>query len=224
VTRKAVVLLSGGLDSTTVLAMARADGFACHALTFRYGQRHHIELEAAARVARTLGAEEHRVVEIDLASFGGSALTAVDIPVPKNRTPGELAEGVPVTYVPARNTLFLSYALAWAEVLPARDVHIGVNVLDASGYPDCRPEFVAAFERAARLGSRLHDLRIHAPLVTLTKAEIIRRGVALGVDYALTHSCYDPRPNGAACGLCDACQLRRKGFGEAGVVDPTRYG
>jgi 7-cyano-7-deazaguanine synthase len=212
------------LDSTTALAMARADGFACYALTFRYGQRHQVELEAAARAARALAAEEHRVIEIDLVSFGGSALTSPDIPVPKDRTPRELAEGVPVTYVPARNTLFLAYALAWAEVLPARDVYIGVNVLDASGYPDCRAEFIAAFERAARLGSRLDDLRIHAPLVMLSKAEIIRRGVALGVDYALTHSCYDPRPDGAACGLCDACQLRRKGFSEAGVVDPTRYG
>jgi 7-cyano-7-deazaguanine synthase len=223
VTRKAVVLLSGGLDSTTTLAIARHQGFAAYALTFRYGQRHAVELTAARRVAAALGAADLRIVELDLATFGGSALTSPDLAVPKDRSVAQLAGGVPVTYVPARNTIFLSYALAWAEVLPARDIFLGVNVLDASGYPDCREEYVTAFQVAARLGTRLDDLVIHAPLVRLTKAAIIRRGLELGVDYALTHSCYDPAPDGAACGHCDACLLRRRGFAEAGVTDPTRY-
>jgi 7-cyano-7-deazaguanine synthase len=223
--RKAVVLLSGGLDSATTLAIARADGFECHALTFRYGQRHAIELAAAERVAHALGAASRRVVTIDLAQFGGSALvSAAADAVPKDRSAAEIAVGVPATYVPARNTIFLAYALAFAEVLPARDLFIGANVLDASGYPDCRPEFLAAFQAAARLGTRLADLTIHAPLIALTKAEIILRGRALGVDYGMTHSCYDPGADGAACGHCDACLLRKKGFAEAGVADPTRYG
>jgi 7-cyano-7-deazaguanine synthase len=227
--RPAVVLLSGGLDSATVLAMARAEGFRTHAMSFRYGQRHAIELEAAARVARALGAAEHRVVEIDLRAFGGSALTA-DIPVPMDRSAAELETGIPITYVPARNTIFLAYALAWAEVLGARDLFIGVNAVDYSGYPDCRPEFIAAFERLANLATRAGveaatgaGLRGRAPLVSLTKAEIIRLGVGLGVDYALTSSCYDPDDAGRACGHCDSCLLRRRGFEEARVMDPTRY-
>ena len=219
-TRKAVVLLSGGLDSTTALAIAQSEGFECHALTFRYGQRHAVELAAAQRVAAARTVASHRVV--DIALFGGSALTDAAIAVPKDRAPDDMAHGIPPTYVPARNTIFLSYALALAEVLPARDIFLGVNVLDASGYPDCREEFVAAFERTARLGTRLDDLRIHAPLVKWTKAQIIACGNDLGVDYALTHSCYDPRGE-EACGRCDACLLRKKGFAEAGVPDPTRY-
>jgi 7-cyano-7-deazaguanine synthase len=222
--KNAVVLLSGGLDSATALAIARADGFVCHALTFRYGQRHAVELEAARRVAAALGAATHRVVELDLAAVGGSALTTPALAVPKHRAPGEIAAGVPITYVPARNTIFLAHALAWAEVLPSSDIFLGVNVLDASGYPDCRPEFVAAFQHAARLGTRLHALTIHAPLIAWTKAAIIAHGHALGVDYGITHSCYDPTPGGAACGACDACLLRKKGFAEAGAPDPTRYG
>jgi 7-cyano-7-deazaguanine synthase len=227
--KRAVVLLSGGLDSTTTLAIARADGYACHALTVAYGQRHRIELEAAARVARALGAVEHRVLELDLAALGGSALTDAAAEVPKDRPLDEIgATGdVPPTYVPARNTVLLALALAWAEALGARDLFLGVNVLDASGYPDCRPEFVAAFEAlagvATRAGAAGERIRVHAPLIALTKAEIIARGAALGVDYALTHSCYDPDPEGGACGRCDACALRRKGFAEAGVPDPTRY-
>ena len=219
-TRKAVVLLSGGLDSTTTLAIAQSEGFQCHALTFRYGQRHAVELAAAQRVAAAMKVASHRIVDIGL--FGGSALTDAGTQVPKDRSTDEMAHGIPPTYVPARNTIFLSYALALCEVLPARDIFLGVNVLDASGYPDCREEFVAAFERAARLGTRMDDLRIHAPLVKLTKAQIIACGADLGVDYALTHSCYDPRGD-LACGRCDACLLRQKGFAEAGVPDPTRY-
>jgi 7-cyano-7-deazaguanine synthase len=222
----AVVLLSGGLDSTTVLAIAREQGFACHALSFRYGQRHAIELAAAARVAVALGAVAHRVVDVDLGWIGGSALTS-DIAVPKDRDVHDMTD-IPVTYVPARNTLFLSFALAWAEVLGARDIFIGVNVYDYSGYPDCRPEFLAAFEKLARLATRAgvegSPLKLHAPLITLNKAGIVREGVRLGVDYGLTHSCYDPRGDGAACGRCDSCLLRRKGFLEAGVPDPTHYG
>jgi len=222
----AVVLLSGGLDSATVLAIAREREFACHALSFRYGQRHVVELAAAARVASALGAVQHRVAEVDLGWIGGSALTA-DIAVPKDRDLATMTADIPVTYVPARNTLFLSYALAWAEVLGARDIFIGVNVYDYSGYPDCRPEFLAAFERLARLATRAGvegaALTIHAPLLQLTKAEIVREGVRLGVDYGLTHSCYDPIGD-AACGRCDSCLLRKKGFAEAGVPDPTRYG
>jgi 7-cyano-7-deazaguanine synthase len=225
--KPAVVLLSGGLDSATALAVARRDGFACHALTVAYGQRHAAELEAAARVARALGAIDHRVIHLDLRLFGGSALTA-DLPVPKDRAPEAISTGIPVTYVPARNTVFLSLALAWAEVMGGFDIFIGVNSLDYSGYPDCRPEFVAAFERLANLATKAGvegkgRFTVHAPLAQLSKADIIRLGVALGVDYRLTHSCYDPAPDGAACGRCDSCQLRRDGFRAAGVPDPTRY-
>ena len=219
---RAVVLLSGGLDSATVLAMARAEGFECHALSFAYGQRHAAELEAAARVAERLGAISHRVMNIDLGAFGGSALTDAAIAVPE--TP---SEGIPVTYVPARNTVFLSFALALSEVLEARDVFIGVNAVDYSGYPDCRPEFIRAFERMAAVATRAGvegaPLRIHTPLIDLSKAEIIRRGRALGVDYAMTVSCYQASPDGAACGRCDSCRLRRDGFAAAGSADPTRY-
>lgn len=224
--RPAVVLLSGGLDSTTVLAMARERGFACHALSFRYGQRHAVELAAAERVARALGAVSHRVATVDLGWIGGSALTS-DLAVPKDRPVDEMAREIPVTYVPARNALFLCYALAWAEVLGATDLFAGMNALDYSGYPDCRPEFLAAFERMARLGTRAGALgaaiTVHAPLIEMSKADIIREGVRLGVDYALTHSCYDPDEAGRACGRCDSCLLRKKGFAEAGVADPTRY-
>ena len=224
---KAVVLLSGGVDSTTTLAIARAEGFAAHALTFRYGQRHAAEVDAARRIARALGTAQHLVLDVDLRRFGGSALTA-DIPVPKDRDAAAIGQGIPVTYVPARNTIFLSYALGWAEVLGSQDLFIGANVLDYSGYPDCRPEYLAAFQRMADLATKAgvegrQRLTIHAPLLQLTKAGIIRRGVALGVDYALTLSCYDPSPAGEACGRCDACQLRLKGFAEAGVSDPARY-
>lgn len=225
--RKAVVLLSGGLDSTTTLAMAKAAGFACHALTFRYGQRHAVEIEAARRVAARLGAAEHVVVDIDLRRFGGSALTA-DIDVPKDRPADAIAHGIPVTYVPARNTIFLAFALAWAEVLGAQDIFIGVNVLDASGYPDCRPEYIEAFQRLADLATKAgveggQRLTIHTPLIRMTKAEIVKAGLELGVDYGLTSSCYDPAPDGAPCGRCDACRLRRKGFAEAGAADPLAY-
>jgi 7-cyano-7-deazaguanine synthase len=222
----AVVLLSGGLDSATVAVIASREGFDVHALSFRYGQRHALELDAAAKIAVQLGAVEHRVVDIDLRSFGGSALTG-DIPVPKGRSVDAVAE-IPVTYVPARNTIFLSFALALAEVLGSSDVFIGVNALDYSGYPDCRPEFITAFELMARLATKAgvegtQHLRIHAPLIKMTKAEIIRTGTALGVDFAMTLSCYDPSSDGAACGSCDACQLRARGFAEAGIADPTRY-
>lgn len=224
---KAVVLLSGGLDSTTTLAIAKAEGFEPYALSFRYGQRHELEIDAARRVASVMGVADHRVAEIDLRVFGGSALTD-DIAVPKGRDAAEIGGGVPVTYVPARNTIFLSFALAWAEVLGAWDVFIGVNALDYSGYPDCRPEFIEAFERLARLATRAgveggRDFRVHAPLIAMTKAEIIRRGLELGVDYSTTTSCYDPSPGGDACGACDACQLRRKGFEENEIPDPIRY-
>jgi 7-cyano-7-deazaguanine synthase len=218
------VLLSGGLDSTTALAIARSQGFVCHALTVRYGQLHRVELAAAARVATTLGAVEHRVVEVDLAALARSALTTPGVDVPKDRglaaigAPGD----VPVTYVPARNTVLMALALAWAESIGARDLFLGVNVLDASGYPDCRPAFVRAFEALAQVATRSGGFRVHAPLIELTKAQIIARGLALGVDYAMTHSCYDPVGE-AACGRCDACALRKKGFVEAGVADPTRY-
>lgn len=221
---KAVVLLSGGLDSTTTLAIAKAEGYEPYALSFRYGQRHHVELESAKRVAWALGVAQHLIANIDLRSFGGSALTA-DIPVPKHRPLEQMGEGIPITYVPGRNTLFLSYALAWAEVLGASDIFIGVNALDYSGYPDCRPEYLEAYERMANLATaagvegRLR-LKIHAPLMTLNKAEIIQRGMALGVDYGLTSTCYDPDSEGRPCGECDACQLRAKGFFEAGVPDP----
>jgi len=223
--KKAVVLVSGGLDSATTLAIARREGYACHALSFDYGQRHRAELDAARRVAAALGAAEHAVVAIDLRRFGGSALTA-DIPVPKNRDL-DRAE-IPVTYVPARNTVFLAFALAWAETLGAADIFIGVNAVDYSGYPDCRPEYIAAFERMANLATKAGvegraRTTIHAPLIRLTKAEIIRQGVALGVDFSLTHSCYDPDATGRACGRCDSCRLRRQGFAEAGAADSTRY-
>jgi len=219
-----VVLLSGGLDSATTMAIAREQGFEVYALSFAYGQRHAVELEAARRVAQSLGAARHVVTTVDLRAFGGSALTA-DIPVPKDRDPADLGSDIPVTYVPARNTIFLSYALGWAEVLGARDIFIGVNALDYSGYPDCRPEFIAAFERVANLGTRAgvegSGFRIHTPLIQLSKREIIARGLALGVDYALTVSCYDPSPGGRACGRCDACQLREKGFASLGIQDPA---
>lgn len=220
----AVVLLSGGLDSTTALAIARSRGFDCHALTVRYGQLHQVELEAAARVAKALGAKEHRVVAVDLAALASSALTSSSIAVPKDRPLDEIgAPGdVPSTYVPARNTVLMSLALAWAESLGARDLFLGVNVLDASGYPDCRPEFVAAFEALAQVATRGGGFKVHAPLIELTKAQIIALGRSLGVDYALTHSCYDPIGD-RACGRCDACVLRKKGFAEAGGGDPTRY-
>jgi len=224
---RAVLLLSGGLDSTTLLALARRDGFAVHALTFRYGQRHSAEIAAAQRVAAEYGVAEHVVADIDLRLFGGSALTS-NVDVPKDRDPEEMSHGIPVTYVPARNTIFLSFALAWAEVLEAGDIFIGVNALDYSGYPDCRPEFIAAFERMANLATRAgvegtRPVTVRTPLMTLSKREIIALGTSLGVDYASTTSCYDPAPDGRACGHCDACLLRRRGFAEAGVTDPTPY-
>jgi 7-cyano-7-deazaguanine synthase len=222
--RGAVVLLSGGLDSATVAAIARRDGYDIYALSFRYGQRHAIELDAATTVAASIGVVEHRIVDIDLRAFGDSALTD-DIDVPKS---GVDASVIPVTYVPARNTIFLSFALAWAEVLGADDIFIGVNALDYSGYPDCRPEFLAAYEAMARLATKAavasdRVLHIHAPLIEMTKAEIIRAGLELGVDYAVTISCYDPDDDGRACAECDSCRLRQKGFAEAGINDPTRY-
>jgi 7-cyano-7-deazaguanine synthase len=224
--RPAVILLSGGLDSTTLLAIARGDGFTPYTLTFDYGQRHAAELDAARGVAEAFGVERHLQLSIDLRAIGGSALTA-GVDVPKERSEADMGSGIPVTYVPARNTIFLSIALGWAEVLGARDIYIGVNALDYSGYPDCRPDFIAAFEKTANLGTRTgvegDRFRIHAPLMRMTKADIIRKGISLGVDYARTHSCYDPAPGGAACGRCDACILRRKGFREAGLEDPVPY-
>jgi len=221
---RAVVLLSGGLDSTTTLAVARSQGYACHALTVRYGQLHAVELAAAARVAAALGAVEHRVVDVDLSGLARSALTDPTIAVPKDRPLAEIgAPGdIPVTYVPARNTVLMSLALAWAETLGAGDIFLGVNVLDASGYPDCRPAFVRAFEALAQVATRAGGFRVHAPLIELGKAAIIELGRSLGVDYGMTHSCYAPIGD-AACGRCDACILRKKGFAEAGVADPTRY-
>jgi len=224
---RAVVLLSGGLDSATVLAMARAQGRECYALSVAYGQRHQAELAAAAAVARNLGAREHRVMQVDLAGIGGSALTDANIAVPTTPQSSKDAGGIPVTYVPARNTIMLSLALAWAEVLDAREIHVGVNAVDYSGYPDCRPEFIAAFEnlatRATKAGVEGRPLSIRAPLIHMSKADIIRAGAALGVDYSLTLSCYQPDDSGAACGLCDSCRLRRQGFVSAGITDPTRY-
>jgi len=225
--KEAVVLLSGGLDSATVAAIAASEGYLVHALSFSYGQRHSLELEAARRVAKSLQVADHRVAAIDLRVFGGSALTD-DIDVPKGRDSNEMAHGIPVTYVPARNTIFLSFALAWAEVLGSSDIFIGVNALDYSGYPDCRPEFIRAFEQMANLATKAgvegrQKLRIHAPLMHLTKAQIIRRGTELGVDYSLTSSCYDPGPDGRPCGQCDSCFLRRKGFRENGIADPLPY-
>jgi 7-cyano-7-deazaguanine synthase len=225
--RKAVVLLSGGLDSTTVAAMARKQGFCVYALSFDYGQKHKVELEAARRVAKQLEVAEYIVVKVDLGSFGGSALTTGQ-PVPKGRSAESIGQGIPVTYVPARNTVFLSLALAWAEVLSATDIFIGVNALDYSGYPDCRPDFIAAFERMANLGTKAgteggEPIAIHTPLISMTKKEIIETGLSLGVDYGMTFTCYDPSPSGAACGCCDACFLRLKGFSEAGYDDPIEY-
>jgi 7-cyano-7-deazaguanine synthase len=224
---KAVVLLSGGLDSATALAIAKNEGYDAYALSFSYGQRHSWELECAASVAASLGVREHRVAAIDLRAFGGSALTA-NLNVPKGRAIEEMSNGIPVTYVPARNTIFLSFALAWAEVLECSDIFIGVNALDYSGYPDCRPEFIEAFEQMANLATkagveRRQSLRIHAPLISLSKAAIIRKGLELGVDYRLTSSCYDPSPSGEPCGLCDSCLLRQRGFRENGMSDSLTY-
>src|SRR5216683_940112 len=224
--KRAVVLVSGGIDSTTTLAIAIAEGYEAYALSFDYGQRHQIEIEAARRVADSLGAKEHRIAKIDLRIFGGSALTD-DIDVPKNRSEKDIGAGIPVTYVPARNTIFLSYALAWAEVIPASHIFLGVNAIDYSGYPDCRPEFIEAFETLANLGTKAgvegRRFHIHTPLIKFSKAEIIRKAVELGVDLSLTHSCYDPTFEGLACSECDSCLLRLKGFREAGIKDPIRY-
>ena len=222
--KKAVLLLSGGLDSATTLAMAKRQGFEVYALSFRYGQRHAVELEAANRVAKALGAKEHKIADIDLRLFGGSALTA-DIAVPKDRSDAQIGEGVPITYVPARNTIFLSFALAWAEVLQAYDIFIGVNALDYSGYPDCRPDFIEAYEKTANLATAYgveakQHITIHTPIIRMTKAQIIQEGLKLGVDYAMTISCYDPNPQGKPCGQCDSCQLRAKGFAENGLTEP----
>jgi 7-cyano-7-deazaguanine synthase len=224
--KPAVVLLSGGIDSATCAAIAKSEGFELYALSFRYGQRHLAEIESAKAVAGALGVREHRTVDIDLAAFGGSSLTG-ECAVPKDRPVERLREGIPSTYVPARNTIFLSYALGWAEVLGSSDIFIGVTAVDYSGYPDCRPEYIEAFERAATLGTRAgvegRPFKMHAPLIRLSKSQIIRKGISLGLDYGLTHSCYDPAPDGSACGHCDSCVIRRKGFAEAGVADPTRY-
>ena len=226
--KKAVVLLSGGLDSSTVLAIAKSQGFDPYAITFRYGQRHEVELEAARRVAQTQGVVEHVIADIDLRMFGGSALTSDQHHVPKGRDIDEMSDGIPITYVPARNTIFLSFALAWAEVLEAEDIFIGVNAVDYSGYPDCRPEYINAYTQMANLATKAGvegtgKLNIHTPLIDLTKGEIVKRGLALGVDYSQTVTCYDPDENGAACGECDACVLRIKGFSENGLVDPAPY-
>jgi len=224
--KPAVVLLSGGIDSTTTLGIAIAECYTAYALSFDYGQRHQMETEAARRVANLLGAKEHRVAKIDLRIFGGSALTD-DIDVPKTRSETEIAHGIPITYVPARNTIFLAYALAWAELISARDIFLGVNAIDYSGYPDCRPEFIQAFQNLANLATKAgvegSRFQVHTPLIKLSKADIIRKAVELGVDLSLTHSCYDPSPEGFACGECDSCLLRLKGFREAGLEDPIRY-
>ena len=224
---KAVVLLSGGLDSTTTLAIARSEGFDLFAMTFRYGQRHEVEIAAARKIAAQFVVSEHIITEIDLRSFGGSALTS-ELEVPKGRNAAEMSAGIPITYVPARNTVFLSFALAWAEVLKACDIYIGVNAVDYSGYPDCRPEYIAAYERMANLATKASvegnaELKIHTPLIDLTKAQIIRRGLDLGVDYSGTATCYDPAPAGEACGQCDACLLRLKGFADNAMTDPAPY-
>jgi len=226
-TRKAVVLSSGGIDSTTAMAIAKHEGFKIFSLSFFYGQRHAFELEAAQKVANAIGTTKHLVINIDLKQIGGSSLTD-DMDVPKDRDEQEMTREIPVTYVPARNTIFLSFALAWAEVLKSSDIFIGVNAIDYSGYPDCRPEYIDAFERMANLATKAGvegttKIRIKTPLIRWTKAQIIQKGIELGVDYALTHSCYDPSPQGQACGRCDSCQLRKKGFKEAGVLDPTQY-
>jgi 7-cyano-7-deazaguanine synthase len=224
--KRAVVLLSGGIDSTTTLAIAIAEGYEAYALSFDYGQRHRIETESSRRVADSLGAKQHRVAKIDLRIFGGSALTD-DIAVPKQRSGKEIAHGIPITYVPARNTIFLAHALGWAEVVGASDIFLGVNAIDYSGYPDCRPEFIEAFETLANLGTKAgvegRHFQIHTPLIKFSKAEIIRKAAERGVDLSLTHSCYDPSPEGLACGECDSCFLRLKGFREAGIKDPIRY-
>ena len=224
--KPAVVLLSGGIDSTTTLAIAIAEGYKAYALSLDYGQRHQVEMEAARRVANSLGAKDHRIAKIDLRVFGGSALTD-DIGVPKQRSETEIAHGIPVTYVPARNTIFLAYALAWAEVIPANDIFIGVNAIDYSGYPDCRPEFIQAFENLAEVGTKAgiegRRFYIRTPLIKLSKADIIRKGIEIGVDFSLTHSCYDPTPEGLACGKCDSCLLRLKAFRDAGIKDPVCY-
>jgi 7-cyano-7-deazaguanine synthase len=225
--RKAVVLSSGGIDSTTAMAIAKHEGFKIFSLSFFYGQRHAFELEAAQKVANAIGVTKHLVINIDLKQIGGSSLTD-DMDVPKDRDEQEMTREIPVTYVPARNTIFLSFALAWAEVLKSSDIFIGVNAIDYSGYPDCRPEYIDAFERMANLATKASvdgntKIRIKTPLIRLTKAQIIHKGIELGVDYALTHSCYDPSPQGQSCGRCDSCQLRKKGFKEAGVLDPTQY-
>jgi len=225
--KKAVVLLSGGLDSSTVLAIARSEGFGLYAMSFRYGQRHSLELESASRIARAIGVERHLIVDIDLRAIGGSALTD-QLEVPKHHAVEEITSAIPVTYVPARNTIFLSFALAWSEALDIADIFIGVNALDYSGYPDCRPEYIDAFERMAQLATKAGveghmNLKIHAPLIAMTKTEIIQTGLKLGVDYSLTHSCYDPSAEGLACGKCDSCLLRLKGFAEAGLSDPVPY-
>jgi 7-cyano-7-deazaguanine synthase len=224
--KRAVVLLSGGIDSSTTLAMAIAEHYDAYVLSFDYGQRHHIEIQAAQRVAASLRAKEHRIANIDLRLFGGSALTD-DIAVPKQRSETDITHGIPITYVPARNTIFLAYALAWAEVMPANDIFIGVNAIDYSGYPDCRPQFIQAFEKLANVGTKAGiegtRFRVHTPLITFSKAEIIRKAVELEVDLSLTHSCYDPSPEGLACGECDSCLLRLKGFREAAIRDPIRY-
>jgi len=224
-TKKTVILLSGGLDSATTAMIARSKGYDCYAMTFRYGQRHVVELQAAKRVASVLKIVEHRIIDIDLAAFGGSALTDHSIDVPKGR---DIADKIPITYVPARNTIFLSYALAWAEVLGAFDIFIGVNATDYSGYPDCRPEFIEAFEKMANLATAaaVQDkgkYTIHAPIIEMSKAEIIQTGTKLGLDYGITHSCYDPAADGKSCGQCDSCKLRLKGFKEAGLTDPAEY-
>ncbi len=225
--KRAIVLSSGGLDSTTAMAVARLEGYEIYSLSLRYGQRHAVELEAAERVAKALGAKQHLVIDIDLAKIGGSALTD-DIDVPKSRTEQDMQKEIPVTYVPARNTIFLSYALAWAEVIRASDIFIGVSAVDYSGYPDCRAEYIEAFEHMANLATKAGvegktQITIRAPLIHMSKAEIIQKGIELGIDYSITHSCYDPSPEGRACGQCDSCLLRKKGFTKAGVPDPTPY-
>ena len=224
--RKAIVLVSGGIDSATTLAIAKHEGFSVYALSFDYDQRHRIELEAADRITRSLGVDEHRVIKIDKSLMSHSALTD-DIAVPKSRSTDAMSQGIPTTYVPARNTIFLANAVAWAEVIDARHIFIGVNAIDYSGYPDCRPEFINAFEKVANLATKAGvegvQFKVHAPLIRLTKAEIISKANSLGVDLSLTHSCYDPTPDGRACGRCDSCQLRLKGFAEAGLTDPVKY-
>lgn len=226
--RKAVVLSSGGIDSTVAMAMAKAEGYKIYSLTFDYGQRHFRELKAAGEVARAIGALDHLIIKLDMTSIGSSALTDRSIPVPKGRTREEISSGIPVTYVPARNTIFLSYALAWAEVLGAQDIFIGVNAVDYGGYPDCRPEYIRAFEAMARLATKMGvegegDIKIHTPLISMTKGEIVSKGAELGVDFSITHSCYDPHDDGRPCGQCDSCQWRLKGFREAGLKDPLPY-